>query len=379
MAAAKKSKQTNARATQSRATAASDPRSDGLVNPHRKGSKVWSTWEEANPLPVAPAPPITPEPRLDVDLQQIATRLRAIDDYSTDKWEGLDGLLDNKIEILATAIANRLQPLIAPAPLASMQPAMPAMPTTNTNGNPPESVRSQWNWVDDSVMTSITDLKFDPVNLHKLSPLEDVTHFNLNLEAAGYGGFIVAKDGLVTAITGTAKLDRSLPTFSHWFSAFSVYASIRSAFDHTGQLGPALFMFIHEMNHYQLNFPWPQVLCYFLETFREYEGKPASVWREPFYRAFAKHLHHHVAPMNPTVSGTNRSHKSPPVKRVAPNNLSSNKDSPKKRYSPEERAQQICQLYNLEDKGCKEPCPGGRRHVCLVKECSKRHPLYEHK
>src|SRR5277367_4845858 len=139
MAPAKKSKQTRA----------SDPRSDGLVNPHRKGSKVWSAWEEANPLPVAsappvaPAPPITPEPRPDVDLQQIATRLRAIDDYSTDKWEGLDGLLDNKIEILATAIANRLQPLIVPAPLPStLQPAMPAMPTTNTNGNPPDSVRA---------------------------------------------------------------------------------------------------------------------------------------------------------------------------------------------------------------------------------------------
>src|SRR5271154_109727 len=99
MAAAKKSKQTNARATQSRAAAVSDPRLDGLVNPHRKGSKVWSTWEEANPLPIAPAPPVTPEPRLNVDLQQVATRLRAIDDYSTDKWEGLDGLLDNKIEI----------------------------------------------------------------------------------------------------------------------------------------------------------------------------------------------------------------------------------------------------------------------------------------
>jgi len=101
-------------------------------------------------------------------------------------------------------------------------------------------------------------------------PPKDTTLFNLNLEAAAYGGLLIITDGSVSSITATSKLDNPLPSFAHWFSAFSVYASIRTAFDITGTMGPALFLFMREMNHYQLNFPWPQVLHYFFETFRQY-------------------------------------------------------------------------------------------------------------
>jgi hypothetical protein len=398
MAPAKKSKQSvpspaGPLTTRSRA-AAGNPRPDGLVNPHRKGTKASAAWEDAHPIPAAPAEPTAPDQptltppaqanpaaSIDQDLQGIVTRLKAIDDYTTDKWEGLDSLLDTKIEILAAAIASRLQPVIGPAapgPSAAAQASWPAMPTLNANDNTPSNLTSQWNWIEDSVLTSIIDLKFDPINLHKLSPPEDVTHFNLSLEATAYGGFLVSKDGSVTAITGPAKLDKSLPTFAHWLSAFSVYASIRASYDRTGEMGPALFMFIREMNHYQLSFPWPQVLRYFLETFREYEKKSASVWREPFYRAYAKHMHHNTAPSTSAGASTARC-KSPPTKSSGFGSTSLHKDSPRKRYSAEERAQQICQLYNLEDKGCTEPCQGGRRHVCQIKGCGKHHPVYEHK
>ena len=51
-------------------------------------------------------------------LKNLTTRLRALDDYTTDKWDGLDSLLDSKIELLAAALANRFEPLITGFPTA---------------------------------------------------------------------------------------------------------------------------------------------------------------------------------------------------------------------------------------------------------------------
>ena len=390
MARARKSKQTTSTTvplvSRTRAPVV-PPIPDGLINPHRKRTKAWTAWEEAHPLPPTSAdapiqPPTNPparteaSPSVNQDLQNIAIRLKAIDDYTTDKWEGLNGMLDEKIEVLATAIGNRIQSVLGGNQVGtqstSIQSAMSAMPTTSVKCNILNNLTSQWKWVEQSVLTSIIDLKFDPVNLHKLSPPEDVTHFNLSLETTAIGSFLVKLDGSVTAVNDVTKLDKSLPSFEHWLSAFSVYASVRAVFDPTGEICSALFMFIREMNHYQLNFEWKQVLRYFLETFREYQDKPASAWKVPYYPAYAKHMHHNVA----SSSSFNRITKSPHGKSTAP--AGSHKEGAK-RLSPEERAQQICQLYNLADKKCKEPCPGGRRHVCLSPGCGKPHPLYEHR
>ena len=121
-----------------------------------------------------------------------------------------------------------------------------------------------------SVLTAFIDLEFDVTNLYKLTPPEDMALFNLNLNVAAYGGLILGMDGSISAVMTTSKLEKLFPSFAHWFSAFSIYASIRAAFDKTGTMGPALFLFMHEINHCQLNFPWPQVLRYFFETFHQY-------------------------------------------------------------------------------------------------------------
>jgi hypothetical protein len=318
------------------------------------------------------------------DLQNLTTRLQALDDYTTDKWESLDSLLDSKIELLATALANRLEPLVTATPTnpgtTVSQPPVPAahpvLPTTNVNGNSPLKLTAQWNWVDKTLLTAITDLEFDVTNLYKLTPPEDVTLFDLSLETATFGGLLIGTDGSVSSITAMSKLEKTLPSFVHWFSAFSVYASIRTAFDVTGTIGPALFLFMREMNHCQLNFPWTQVLRYFFETFRQYQPLSASVWTEPYIRAYAKHLHHNTAPAVPSTLTTNtsQSHKSP-----AKSTPQGNSSPGKKRYTAEEKAQQICQAFNLEDKRCKLVCPYGRRHVCIIKNCGKPHPQFEHK
>src|SRR5947207_15032189 len=124
------------------------------TNPHRKNSKAWREWETANnpPIMVEPTSP-TAEPSLaevpessestSKALQDITTRLRALDDYATDKWDGLDQLLDQKIEILTASIANHLEPLVNSNSSGNNTvvgrttlTAQLLMPTTNLNGNP---------------------------------------------------------------------------------------------------------------------------------------------------------------------------------------------------------------------------------------------------
>src|SRR5271169_2800976 len=71
------------------------------TNPHRKNSKAWKEWETVNDptIMVEPTAPIAgssltelPESPDSISngLQNIATRLRALDDYMIDKWDGLD-------------------------------------------------------------------------------------------------------------------------------------------------------------------------------------------------------------------------------------------------------------------------------------------------
>jgi len=362
------------------------------TNPHRKNSKAWREWETANnpTIMVEPTAPTAGPSLTDVPessestskaLQDIATRLRALDDYATDKWDGLDQLLDQKIEILAASIANRLEPLINSNSSGNNAlggrttlTEQPLMPTTNLNGNPLVNLTSLWNWVDKTVLATILALEFDVTDLYKLTPPEDASLFNLKLDTATHGGILINPDGSLSAVTATSKLDKSLPSFAHWFSAFSVYASIRAAYDRTGTMGPALIMFTREMNHYQLNFPWPQVLRYFLETFRDCQSKPAQAWLQPNVRAYTKFLHHNTAP-----AGNRLTSKASSSKSSTNHSGAGQRESPQKRYTAEEKALQICQAYNLPDKGCKPVCPYGRRHVCLISSCGKPHPQYEHK
>jgi len=223
MPRAQKSKQTVVETsspvtTRRRAMAASSTISVAPTNPHRRNSNRWYTWETVNnPTTLTEHPE-----RLDSttqELQNITTRIRAIDDYTTDKWDTLDSLLDDKIEVLATAIANRLEPLLkSNTPTSNtIQTAMvattahPVLPTANLNGNSPPNVTSLWNWVEQSVLETILAMQFDVTNLYKLTPPEDVTLFNLNLEMTHHGGILINPDGTLTAITSVSKLDKSLP------------------------------------------------------------------------------------------------------------------------------------------------------------------------
>ena len=79
-------------------------------------------------------------------------RLRAIDDYATDKWDELGNLLDEKIEVLATAIGNRLEPLFkSNTPLSNntqtpvaVPTVHPVLPTTNLNGTSPQHLQQHY-------------------------------------------------------------------------------------------------------------------------------------------------------------------------------------------------------------------------------------------
>jgi len=187
--------------------AASSTISVAPINPHRRNSNRWYTWEAVN-NPTAVTEPTTQPDSVAQELRNITTRLRALDDYATDKWDTLDSLLDDKIEVLATAIGNRIKPLLethtpssnniqTPAVASTVQPVMP---TANLNGNSPLNVTSLWNWVEESVLETILAMQFDVTNLYKLTPPEDVTLFNLNLEMTHHGGILINPDGSLTAI-----------------------------------------------------------------------------------------------------------------------------------------------------------------------------------
>src|SRR5437762_12697066 len=103
MARAPKSKQTKAKSTpslttRSKAKASGTTPEEVTVNPHCRNTKLWKEWEATN-NPIPPSEPTivgtTSNPTGAVqDLQNLTTRLRALDDYTTDKWESLDSLLD---------------------------------------------------------------------------------------------------------------------------------------------------------------------------------------------------------------------------------------------------------------------------------------------
>lgn len=54
-------------------------------------------------------------------------------------------------------------------------------------------------------------MQFDPVNLYKHPPGEDVALFNLDLDVPSYTGLIIGKDGKVSPLNSTAVIEKSLP------------------------------------------------------------------------------------------------------------------------------------------------------------------------
>src|SRR5947207_2455598 len=91
-----------------------------------------------------------------------------------------------------------------PSTTVSQEPVPAAhlvLPTTNVNGNSPLKLTAQWNWVDKALLTAITDLEFNVTNLYKLTPPEDTTLFDLNLEAATFRGLLIGTDRSVSSIT----------------------------------------------------------------------------------------------------------------------------------------------------------------------------------
>ena len=125
-----------------------------------------------------------------------------MDDTFNDRWDSLDELLDNKIEVLASAIAAKIGsgatlPSRTTGPTTDLVPHQPVLPTTNQNGIPPPSLTSLWNWVDKSMLATILALEFDATDLHKLTPPEDVSLFDLNLNASAHGGILIL-NGQVT-------------------------------------------------------------------------------------------------------------------------------------------------------------------------------------
>ena len=88
------------------------------TNSHRRNMKLWKKWEAINnPIPssesiIIETTMISNSMEVVQDLQNLNTRLRALDDYIMNKWENLDNLLDNKIEYLIITLINHLQFLI---------------------------------------------------------------------------------------------------------------------------------------------------------------------------------------------------------------------------------------------------------------------------
>src|SRR5436190_14877030 len=108
MARAQKSKQTKAKptsplTTRSKAKATASTLDEATANPHCKNTKLWKEWEAINnptpsnePIVVKPTSTKINNPAsVAQDLQMLTTQLKALDDYTTDKWDNLHSLLDS--------------------------------------------------------------------------------------------------------------------------------------------------------------------------------------------------------------------------------------------------------------------------------------------
>src|SRR5437762_5816984 len=101
MARASKSKQTKAKSTpplttRSKAKATATTLDGATGNPHRRNTNLWKQWEATNnPIPSIEPTVVGTIPTIGTDnsvlaaqdLQNLTTRLRALVDYTTDKWE----------------------------------------------------------------------------------------------------------------------------------------------------------------------------------------------------------------------------------------------------------------------------------------------------
>ena len=168
-----------------------------------------------------------------------------------------------------------------------------------------------------SVLIIIIDLEFDVTNLYKFIPSKDIILFNLNLEIVIYEELLIRTNGFISSVTTISKLNKTLLSFIYWLSIFSIYASIRTIYNKIETMDSILFLFIREINYYQLNFEWSKVLRYFFEIFRWYQALSTSIWIESYIKAYAKHLNHNSTSIIPSTSTMNQSHKSLFVKMTS--------------------------------------------------------------
>ena len=66
-----------------------------------------------------------------------------------------------------------------------------------------------------SVLTIIIDLKFDVINLYKLTSSKDIILFNLNLETVIYEELLSEMNEIISFIMTMSKIEKTLSSFAH--------------------------------------------------------------------------------------------------------------------------------------------------------------------
>ena len=185
------------------------------------------------------------------------TRLRAFNDYITNKWKSFNSFFDSKIEHFIIALINRLQFLITNAINSSItasqqfaQAVHSMLFTMNLNDNSFLNLIAQWNWMKKFVLTIIIDLQFNVTNLYKFTSLKNIILFNLNFKTIIYEELLIKMNEVISFVTMMSKIEKTFSSFTHWFFIFSIYISIKMTYDQIEMINSALFLFMREINHY---------------------------------------------------------------------------------------------------------------------------------
>jgi len=150
---------------------------------------------------------------------------------------------------------------------------LPVTPTVEIGfGN----ILSRWAWVEQSVVESIANGKFDIHSLPKLHRIEELHHRHIAKVTEGYR---IPLDGskpeLLIGRTKMHAAFKDLPTF---LLAWFVYISIRTSY--APERGPALNLWTERVIFYvqSCGYSWSTVLNYVISYYQKHQDSSADAW-----------------------------------------------------------------------------------------------------
>jgi hypothetical protein len=318
-----------------------------LLTKVTKAAARRPTRASAPPADLPEEPPASPLPPID----GFEDRLLALE----------NGQLNNRLQLetlettLTRANTELMRSMNDSFGLLTARLDNPVLPAGNPDipippGNiPPVDVLSRWPWVDKATIQSIANGVFEISDLAKLHRQEPFRNAHASKRPEGF--VFPSAGGEAVLITASSRMQISFSNQSIFFSAWTIYMSIRTSYQPERAAG--LLFWSERLLYHSQCYPWNICLLYAIEYFTAHQNQPCSVW----YSLDADLLTAHFMTVRLPALPTPAAHAPPPSR------------SPKKTPTSIPIHLQVCMNWNRSNGGCKaieqtgEKCP--RRHICL--------------